>query len=220
MDTLGERFLKARRQLRLTQREVAKRKGTIQQTVAKIENGSIKNPNDMDSYAEILGVKAEWLLYGTGEAPLWLDIKERTIPHGYSPLLEWNEIEEWVKHGTRNIDVSSDVRDFYTSPLADRTDIKNIFSVKVKNDSMTTSDAGRPSFPIGTILFCEPAGEAKSGDFILFKKRNNGGPVFRQIIEEGPTISFSPLNLRYPIQEVSDDHYLLARVLCALNILI
>ena len=66
--TLGPRLRKRRRELGLTQTELAERVGTSQAVIQKIENGKSLRPRILEEIANALEVKPAWLMFGVEEA--------------------------------------------------------------------------------------------------------------------------------------------------------
>jgi len=66
MKEIKDRVAQSRRDMGLTQQELAKRVGVSQQAVQQLEDGVIKRPRYMVELALALGVSAEWLLNGKG----------------------------------------------------------------------------------------------------------------------------------------------------------
>ena len=62
--TLGERFKQARKQLRLTRRQVAERANTSEQQIVKVEEGKSKMPRNLDRLATVVKRTPMQLLYG------------------------------------------------------------------------------------------------------------------------------------------------------------
>lgn len=67
MKTLSERMAHARTKKGLSQAALAKLVKCGQTTLASIENGRNNSSSALPKVAAILGVRLDWLLYGTGE---------------------------------------------------------------------------------------------------------------------------------------------------------
>ena len=88
LNSLGERMRFRRRELGLTQDELALLSGTNQAVIQKIENGKSLRPRKLDVIADALNITPAWLVYGdekntqlTPEAKkvgkLWMRLSER-----------------------------------------------------------------------------------------------------------------------------------------------
>ncbi len=64
-ESLGERLRARRREVGLTQEQLAERADTTQAVIQKIENGKSLRPRKIDRIAGALGVKAAWLMFGS-----------------------------------------------------------------------------------------------------------------------------------------------------------
>ena len=64
LNSLGERLRFRRRELGLTQDELALLSGTNQAVIQKIENGKSLRPRKLDVIADALKITPAWLLYG------------------------------------------------------------------------------------------------------------------------------------------------------------
>ena len=64
-DSLGERLRSKRREMGMTQEQLAERADTTQAVIQKIENGKSLRPRKIDKIAAALGVKAAWLMFGS-----------------------------------------------------------------------------------------------------------------------------------------------------------
>ena len=64
LNSLGERMRFRRRELGLTQDELALLSGTNQAVIQKIENGKSLRPRKLDVIADALNITPAWLLYG------------------------------------------------------------------------------------------------------------------------------------------------------------
>lgn len=67
METIGKRILQRRKELGLSQEELAKRVGYKGQSgIREIESGKVRKPGKLLELASVLGVRPEWLASGTG----------------------------------------------------------------------------------------------------------------------------------------------------------
>ena len=64
LNSLGERMRFRRRELGLTQDELALLSGTNQAVIQKIENGKSLRPRKLDVIADALKITPAWLVYG------------------------------------------------------------------------------------------------------------------------------------------------------------
>ena len=92
LNSLGERLRFRRRELGLTQDELALLSGTNQAVIQKIENGKSLRPRKLDVIADALNITPAWLLYGDekihsspprqkSRQAMDAPIRARTTPH-------------------------------------------------------------------------------------------------------------------------------------------
>ncbi len=84
---LGKRLRQQRKELGLTQTELASRVGTSQAVIQKIENGKSLRPRILGDLAKALAVKPAWLMFGIEEMG---DLSEEAIELG----LAWARLKE------------------------------------------------------------------------------------------------------------------------------
>ena len=64
MKTLAQRFTFSREKAGLTQAQLAEKANVSQNTISKIENGVTRKPKDINRFAKILRVSADFLETG------------------------------------------------------------------------------------------------------------------------------------------------------------
>jgi len=64
--TLGERMKIARKEMRLTQKELGKKAGLEQPTIQRLESGKMQGSSKIVEVAYALGVNPVWLVTGNG----------------------------------------------------------------------------------------------------------------------------------------------------------
>lgn len=84
MNELKDRVLKRRKQLGLTQKELAKRVGVKQQSIQQLEDGVVKRPRYLLELSSALECDAHWLSTGKGSADFNLSDRPY-IPGSGSP---------------------------------------------------------------------------------------------------------------------------------------
>jgi SOS-response transcriptional repressor LexA len=222
MNTLAERLLKSIDHAGLKQDQVAAAVNVTQQAIQHIISGETKRPKYINDLAHLLKVKPEWLMFGAGQPPLWAVRNEKTIPEGWIPILKWDEIEEWVKNGTENLDMSEDKRVLIANPIGLVDSTRKFFAVSVENDSMVSPYPNSISFlPNLTYLIAEPSEKAIPGDYAIIHKKGSKEAYFRKILKEGGKIFLKPLNSpAYEKEELNKNILPLARVIEKREILI
>lgn len=64
MDEMKDRVKRRRRELELTQKQLAGRCGVKQQNIQQVESGVVRSPSYILDLAKALGVSADWLVHG------------------------------------------------------------------------------------------------------------------------------------------------------------
>jgi len=131
----------------------------------------------------------------------------RVMPYRV-PLLNWQEVQSRFLEPTRSliIDHAAHVlTHIKTSPQA--------IAVRVEGDSMEAPNG--ISFCDGAIIIVDPELPAKNGTYVLAKQNATSQVAFKQFVIDGNRRFLSPLNLRYPITEVTP-HVILCGVVRAM----
>lgn len=85
--SLGQRMRCRRQQKRWTQEQLARRAGTNQAVIQKIENGKSLRPRKINKIAEVLGVNPAWMMFG--------DKAENSLsPDAITVAEEWSQLSE------------------------------------------------------------------------------------------------------------------------------
>lgn len=206
MSTFGERVRNARKEIGLTQQELARLSGLSQATVGDIERGRNKGSTELVNLANALCVNPDWLKDGKGEKaaltarfsakqqePIYSNIGEKIALRGRVPIISYVQAGNW-----------SEAMDMFVAGDADQwveTTYKTkryTYALRVENDSM------EPRFPAGAILIVEPEEEAKNGSFVIIRQ-NGSEATFKQLVIDGGQKFLKPLNDRYPIMPMRDD---------------
>ncbi len=86
--TLGARMRSRRLDKGWTQEQLARRAGTNQAVIQKIENGRSLRPRKIDQIAAELNVTPAWLMFGDQASPSQLDPEAITLAENWSQLPE------------------------------------------------------------------------------------------------------------------------------------
>jgi SOS-response transcriptional repressor LexA len=197
MDNLQERLRARRKELKLTQAQLAKRAGVSQTTIADIERGRNKGSAELATIAHALQTDAYWLTTGK-ENP---HAAQRLSDYNVEPAVEQKlrvPLISWVSAGS-----FVEAIDNHQPGQADEwIDVsikpkRNSFALRVVGDSMTSAEG--ISFPEGMIIIVEPEMAAESNDFVI-AKRDDGEVTFKQLVKDSGEWFLKPLNSRYPMR--------------------
>ncbi|PCE67570.1 LexA family transcriptional regulator [Salinivibrio sp. YCSC6] len=187
---LGERVLKRRTELGLTQDQLASQAGISRMGVAKIELSVTQSAraDTLFSLAKALKCKPEWLLYGKGSP----ELDERNIEPGpaieqYVPEVNWVQAGNWTSAGD-----SVHPADAPLHPCPVKCS-SGTFALRVKGQSM------EPRFEENDLIFVDPNQvDAEHGKFVVAMMEGSDEATFKQLqIIEGQKM-LKALNPDYP----------------------
>lgn len=146
MVTFGERVKARRKELRLTQQELARKSGLSQTTISDIERGRNDGSRDIVPLAKALGKSPEWVLTGRGGHT---NLAPGPDIHGHVPLISWVRAGEWSE--AHDPHEPGYAEDWLPCP---KKNGQHTYALRVRGDSMT-APFGK-SYPDGCIIFIDP----------------------------------------------------------------
>ena len=212
MSSIGERIQYARKQLGISQGEVAKRCGWSNRgRISLYEQGArLPNPNDLKRLAEVLGVSIEWIY---GETTPTAKSLEDFLAHITKDLPNANEvINSTIFQHAKMLPVMT-LEALQTAVEHQRPIVSNehmmtllktsskAFAMMHSGDSMEAAKGS--SFPDGTIIVIDPEKPAQQGDFVLAYIRKTHSLTFKQLTEDAGKQYLKPLNPAYPTIELN-----------------
>ncbi|WP_172622762.1 LexA family protein [Aquicella siphonis] len=228
---LSDRAKLCREKLNLTQGEVAEFIGISQPSYQRLEKGGVANPRKIDRLAAVLKASPEWLKFGTGNPPEYLNIP--AIPAGKVPLIPWELIKIWHGHYDIGLLMGADVfehkKAHANANALDKIEYISIpnkqnakqFAVRVKGDSMISPLPGKRSFLANDILIIDPEVSPVSDNFVIALHGNEKTePLFAQYIAYAGNRFLKPLNPQYPLIPWDESIQICGVVVAHLDILI
>lgn len=168
--TIGERIRQKRRELKLTQKELARRMKEISHVAISQWESNTTKPNAENLYelSILFGCDLSWLLRGEGQFSnvVNVNLNGNRIPIvDYDMLNAWDivqplKIKEEVEHIMTDINISAFA-----------------FAVRVLGDSM------EPNFIEGDVVIIDPEVKPVPGEFVLARDQND--VLFRKYREDG-----------------------------------
>ena len=160
---LSERAKMCREALKLSQEKVAELLGISQPSYQRLEKGEVENPKNLNKLAEIYKTPPEWLKFGTGSPPGYLNMP--SAPEGKVPIIAWELVKVWVN----NYDLESIVIPFRAGEGRAGDSLKGLefvsipekkndkqFALRIKDESMVSHIPGHSTFLKGDIIFIDP----------------------------------------------------------------
>lgn len=206
--SLSERIQTARKQAKLTQKELADRVGISQTAVHKLECGRSKSSRRTVAIALTCGVDPIWLDTGRGEMSLsgatpGMDMSEfnrlreegeiyRAPIFARIPLISWEDANNYCDESLESYHPEN-VETWI--PVAPRASDK-AFALKVPDDSM------EPEFQEGEVIIVDPSQPGKHNEFLVARMEGETMPTFKQMIVLGNRKYLKPMNNRYPLIEI------------------
>ena len=198
---LGRRVRAARKQAGFTQKGLADLVGISQTAVYKLEGGKSKSSRCTVAIALQCGVDPVWLDNGKGEmSPVPVtpasteDGQSHRVPlFARLPLVSWEEASRICQTAAAALH-PQEVEAWI--PVAPRSS-ERAFALRVPDDSMN------PEFLEGEILIVDPTLPGKHNQYLIARMDNDALPTFKQLIVVGKRTYLKPLNVRYPLIDVS-----------------
>ncbi|MBG6243371.1 MAG: helix-turn-helix domain-containing protein [Candidatus Symbiopectobacterium sp. Dall1.0] len=209
---IHDRIRSKRKELMITQNQIAKMLGISRVSVTKWENGNSKPDGEhLHLLANVLGCSAEWLLYGEKSA----HNDDSTLYHlppvtiRKIPLLSWEQLSKW--DGKTPIAEIDDIGTWMES-MADT--LPSGFMMLVKGDSMA-NPYGIPSIPDGSKILVDPdygSIEELNGKIVLIQLAGSAEPTIKKLSIDGPNMYLIPLNPSFKVIEINGDYVIKGRV--------
>ena len=207
---LSERIKIARKQAKLTQKELADRVGVSQTAIHKLECGRSISSRRTVTIALTCGVDPIWLDTGRGEMSLFgatpgmsPDEFAKATENGELhraplfarlPLISWEDAGQFCEESAESLNPKAEAWLPIAPKGSDRT-----FALCVPDDSMV------PEFREGEFILVDPTLPGKHNQFIVARIEGDTGATFKQLMVTGNKTYLKPLNSRYPLIDVQGD---------------
>jgi len=192
MKTLGYRLKERRKELGLTQKEVANEIGVSSVAVTYWEK-DITTPLSahMNKLCKLLQCTDEWLLYGKGSNNEPIGVSDDIFIVKKVPLISLTQAGNWQKI----------IKNFKPEEFSDWKKISaelnsNSFAIRMEGDSMVNSTGG-VSIPQGSIVAVDTQVKAKNGDIVVAKINEYKQTTLKKIEFDPPYTYLKPLNPSY-----------------------
>ncbi len=196
MGTVGERIKQRRRQLKMTQKDIAERVGISASAVTQWESDNTGlSAESLLKLSSVLNCNPTWLMFGTGLPED--DVKLQAAIYKSIPIISWVQAGVWTE--TYCESDPSDYKYVDTNlKLSDKA-----FALIVKGQSMTTYN-GELSIPEGAVVIVEPDYgylDDINGKIVIAQQKGSDEATIKKLIIDGPNKYLAPLNPQFnPIQ--------------------
>ena len=184
--SLGKRVKETRKKLEYTQVKLSELSGITQQTIQKIEDGTTKNPRNIEALATALQCTPEYLRFGISDNTNSNVAPGPTLKAAV-PLISWVQAGAWSEIN----EIKAYDAERYLCPVncSDLT-----FALKVQGVSM------EPKFYDGDLIFVDPEAECIHGSYVVARLDDNNEATFKQLIIESGQKFLKAANPNWPEQ--------------------
>jgi len=200
-NTLGERIRQRRKELKLTQLQVAKKVGVSHVTVSQWESDIMKlKAENLYHLAKLLNTNARWLLSGEGStAPdiAGTEVTTNQITVKRLPVLDYVQA---ASHSANSDYSNISKMEWEDSPS---NASNNAYWLKVVGDSMS-AQLGL-SIIEGMMVLVDPDETPKNGSFVIAKLENVEEVTFKKLAFDAGEQLLNPLNQSYRQIQVNEN---------------
>ncbi len=184
--SLGKRVKEERKKLGYTQIKLSEVSGITQQTLQKIEDGTTKNPRNIEALAKALQSAPEYLRFGISD-----NINNNVAPgptiKATAPLISWVQAGAWSE--------ISEIKAYDAERFMCPVNCSDLtFVLKVQGISM------EPKFDEGDLIFVDPEAECIHGSYVVARLDDDNQATFKQLIIEGGHKFLKAANPNWPEQ--------------------
>lgn len=200
--TLGDRLKLAMRNAGVTQSELAEKLGITQQAVQMACSGKSKRSKHLERMAEILGVSASWLAFGT-DSP-----EPQAGPIGKAvPLYSIDQLSKGEETEART------PCPFHCGPNTYAFTVEGMAGMASAMHPMY----GR-AYPVGSIVFVDPdqADKVQHNDVVAAMLTDDDAFTFRVLLREAGRDTLMPLNPQFPNIDPSRPFKIVGKVIGAI----
>ena len=184
--SIAERVKARRKELGLTQYQLADLVGIAQTAIQRLEKGDTKNPRNIEALARALQCTPEYLRFGISDNGNSNVAPGPTLKAAV-PLISWVQAGAWSEIS----EIKAYDAERYLCPVncSDLT-----FALKVQGVSM------EPKFYDGDLIFVDPEAECIHGSYVVARLDDNNEATFKQLIIESGQKFLKAANPNWPEQ--------------------
>jgi SOS-response transcriptional repressor LexA len=206
-ESLASRLRRRRKELGLSQPDIAARMGVSAQAVQQWEKEGGTSPRGkrMHLLAQILQCSPEWLQFGsdqrTPDAVMRLPEGSNVAPVYFKeqkpyPVISWVQAGEWNEAVDMYSPGAAEEWEYTDCTVSDRA-----FWLKVKGDSMTAPVG--VSIPEGHLILVDPDAAPENGSLVVAKLIDSDEATFKRLVIDGSMRYLKPLNPSYPVVTIN-----------------
>lgn len=199
---LAQRVKRRRKEVGLSQEQLAAQAGVAQQSVNKIETGVTKKPRHIIQLARALDCDPEWLMTGNMRAPASNMANSTPTLKSKIPILSLTQAGE-VQHLC-----FAEHEEWFETLMVVK---EGAFVMKVSGNSMLNPH-GFPSIPDGSLVIIEPCSQWKHGNVVAVTLNSKSEVMIKKLEIDGPHKFLVPLNPKYDPIPVNGSYRLVGTV--------
>lgn len=211
MNTLSERIRSRRKDLKMTQGDVAKKIGISRVSYTQWELGET-NPNgeNLLKVSQVLSCTPDWIVSGKG-TPRDIHDNVDAAPRlkGLVPLI--NEVQAGAWTDIKTGFDESEVQDWITTLQANG---RYAFALRVRGDSMV-NPSERRSLPEGMIVVVDPEKQAKHRSIVVARLADSDKATVKELVLDGDNHYLRPFNPQFPIIPITEGLVIIGTVVSA-----
>lgn len=207
MQTIGERIRARRKELEMTQADVASLVGVNRAAVSQWETDATGiDGHNLLGLAKALRKPPEWIIEGRSAATIKEPRREYedssefqpVNEQPYIPLLSWISAGQWLNNPQSFS--AADAEHWLPCPAPHS---QMTFALRVTGQSMTSPYPGEKSYPEGTIIYIDPDRAVANGSKVVAYLPERDTYTFKQYVEDAGVAYLKPLNPSFETYKIT-----------------
>ena len=212
MSSFGQRVKERRKEIGMSQVDLAKKSGLSQATISAIERDKNRGSREIVAISKTLRCRPEWLDTGTGDKERpdtvkinWPDrnTSQGPEPSGMVPLISW--VHAGLFCSSPDLFHPGDADEMF--PTFKKMG-PHSYALRVVGDSMVSPLPGAKSYPPGCILYVDPDKPVTNGCRVIARIHEDEVATFKIYSEDAGKRYLRPLNPQYPTIEMTSEMHI------------
>jgi SOS-response transcriptional repressor LexA len=211
MNTLSERIKARRKDLKMTQGDVAKRIGISRVSYTQWELGET-NPNgeNLLKVAQVLSCTPDWIVSGKGSLnDIHENVEAAPRLKGLVPVI--NEVQAGAWTDIKTGFDESDIGEWIPTLQANS---RYAFALRVVGDSMANTSERR-SLSEGMIVVVDPEKQARHRSIVVARLSDSDKATVKELVIDGDRSYLRPFNSQYQIIPITEGTVIIGTVVSA-----